>query len=94
MALYDKTGRKIFTGDLLKVFHFTGARRKKYYMYKYVLGKKIVTSGYKYYKLSHLDPKESYYLILDGGSLLSDYEIVQGDRYEDRKIEVDLKNDG
>ena len=30
----DKYGRTIEHGDLLKVFHFTGARRKKYYMYK------------------------------------------------------------
>ena len=32
--LYDKRGIPIQDGDVLKVFHFTGARNKKYYMYK------------------------------------------------------------
>ena len=31
---YDKNGKQILVGDLLKVFHFRGARRKKYYMYQ------------------------------------------------------------
>lgn len=30
----DKRGRKIEQGSVLKVFHFTGARRKRYFMYK------------------------------------------------------------
>jgi hypothetical protein len=32
-AFYDKHGRQIHKGDLIKTFHFTGARRKKYFMY-------------------------------------------------------------
>jgi len=32
--LLDKHGRLIEEMDLLKVYHFTGARRKKQYMYK------------------------------------------------------------
>ncbi len=35
--IYDKNGRQVFEGDLLKIFHFIGARRKKYYMYKIVV---------------------------------------------------------
>lgn len=31
---YDAKGYPVFAGDVLKVFHFRGARRKKYYMYK------------------------------------------------------------
>jgi hypothetical protein len=31
--VYDLTGRQIFAGDLLKTYHFTGARRKKYWIY-------------------------------------------------------------
>lgn len=36
ITILDKKGRKVEHGDLLKVFHFIGARRKKYYMYKIV----------------------------------------------------------
>ena len=31
--LYDKRGVPIYPGDLLKSFHFQGARRKRYYLY-------------------------------------------------------------
>lgn len=34
---YDKNGKQILVGDLLKVFHFIGARRKKHYMYQVVV---------------------------------------------------------
>lgn len=34
---YDKNGEQILEGDLLKVFHFIGARRKKHYMYQVVV---------------------------------------------------------
>ena len=30
----DKNGREIEHGDVLKVFHFIGPRRKRFYMYK------------------------------------------------------------
>lgn len=30
---YDQTGKQIFLGDLLKVFHFIGPGRKKNFMY-------------------------------------------------------------
>ena len=30
---YDETGMQIEVGDLLQVYHFKGARRKRYYMY-------------------------------------------------------------
>lgn len=32
--LRDAKGREIEAGDVLKVFHFTGARRKRHFMYK------------------------------------------------------------
>lgn len=32
----DKNGKVIHEFDVLKVFHFIGARRKKHYMYKWV----------------------------------------------------------
>lgn len=33
---FDKNGIPIYPGDLLKSYHFTGARRKKYYLYHIV----------------------------------------------------------
>lgn len=32
-SVYDKKGRPIYPGDLLRSFHFRGARRKVYYLY-------------------------------------------------------------
>lgn len=32
----DKNGIQILPGDTLKIFHFTGARKKRHYMYKFV----------------------------------------------------------
>ena len=34
VSLLDKNGVLIEPFDVLKVYHFTGARKKKYYMYK------------------------------------------------------------
>lgn len=71
----DKTGREILVGDLVKVFHFVGARRKKHYMYKYV----AEAHSTKLY-LNHLHPHsldDGYYIQKDG-KVLEDYEIVQG----------------
>ena len=33
---FDKNGKQIRELDVLKVFHFTGLRGKKHYMYKWV----------------------------------------------------------
>ena len=32
--LKDEKGREIRPGDVLKIFHFVGARRKRHYMYE------------------------------------------------------------
>lgn len=78
-ALYDKTGREIMAGDILKVFHFVGARRKRHYMYKQAL--KIEQLGKAdFMKIGHLnlyDRDDGYHELLDG-RILRDYEIVQG----------------
>lgn len=89
---YDKTGRPIMVGDVLKVYHFQGARwNKNYFMFKQVVGTRVLgTSGHPYLLVSHLNMKEpagpdgGYYLRQDG-SFHPDVEIVQGlDWYHDR----------
>lgn len=86
--LYDKNGIQIMVGDVLKVFHFAGARRKRYYMYKQVIS--AVHLGEKdpkpYLRISHLDLNKSdpYHERLDGRHL-TDYEILQGKGLEDRQ---------
>lgn len=78
--LFDKNGLTILPYDLLKVFHFTGARRKKHYMYKHVLG--VVTLGKgensaQYYKLSSLSEcGHTYHEKIDGRAMQS-VEILQ-----------------
>lgn len=83
--LYDKRGIQIECGDVLKVFHFVGARRKRHYMYKQCVGYKGIgpNGDVPYMKFSHLnlvtdeDERDSYYLERPDGRVLTDYEIVQ-----------------
>lgn len=102
--MLDKTGREIRVGDTLKIYHFTGRRRKKYYMYKYIQGIRdfgtwsafIVNHLSKEFKLDDI-----YYLKIEENKIFYDTEIVQGYNnknnelsYEDRpkfamKVEVD-----
>lgn len=80
-ALYDKTGREIMVGDVLKIFHFVGARRKRYFIYKQVLGAETTAQGRSIFRISHLtvppDTPQSYVEYRDH-RILHDYEIVQG----------------
>lgn len=78
MKLYDKTGREIKIGDVVKVYHFTAAiRRKRHYMYKQAINIREWESGFKAMRFSHLDMNEGgYYEALDG-RIMEDYEIVQ-----------------
>ena len=36
-TIRDRTGREICEGDLLKTYHFTGARKKRYWLYHVVV---------------------------------------------------------
>lgn len=84
----DKNGREIRRGDIVKVYHSMGARRKRYYMYKQCLGiDRYLPSGTAVIKFDHLDmgvtpPYDEY------GPKLSGYEIIQGahDDYESREV--------
>jgi len=91
-ALYDKHGREIKRGDIVKVFHFIGARNKRHYMYKHCLG--IVEVGankWRRLKFSHLNLADSedrsgFYDETPDGRVMDGYEIVQSvvDDFEDR----------
>lgn len=77
MNLRDKNGRQIERGDVLKVYHFTGPRRKRYFMYKHVMGTRTLGSGTEYAVLDHLDLDGRHYLECCDGRSLPDVEIVQ-----------------
>lgn len=95
MEFYDKTGRTLELFDIVKVFHFTGARRKKHYMYKQVV-EKIVTKkpGVEYFKLSHLSACGTSYALYCNDKINLSYEIVQGFKdgvyFEDREKQKEL----
>ena len=82
MKLYDKNRREIMVGDVLKVFHFTGSRRKKHFMYKQVVGvQSNFNSSHERFKISHLTNSEKNggtYTKAINDEVLEDYEIVQG----------------
>lgn len=75
----DKNMKEIRPGDVLKVFHYVGARRKRHYMYKQAL---FVSEGRLYIShLSRLDGEpwvigHNYYSV-SVNEHLPDYEIVQ-----------------
>lgn len=78
LVVRDKTGREIKQGDVLKVYHFTGARGKRHYMYKQVVEERWLGKGENaYWFVSHLDQTDDGYHIIKDGSVLRDYEIVQ-----------------
>jgi len=81
----DKHGSAMKVGDVLKVFHFTGARRKRYFMYQQIVGARMLGGfGGKpkvpYFDVSHLnmDGGKENYTIGTAEGVLSDYEILQG----------------
>lgn len=84
-TLYDKRGIPIMRGDILKVFHFIGTRRKRHYMYKQCLGSKLIgkNAAVPYMMFSHLNfiedsiARDGPYLELPNGRILPHYEIVQ-----------------
>jgi len=88
----DKNGREIQPGDTLKIFHFVGRRRKRFYMYKYV---EAIWShpewkdGLDALRVSHLNIAGETYLILRRGQWEKHIEIVQGYGYGDDRRPFD-----
>ena len=98
----DKNLRPLRVGDVLKVFHFTGARRKRHFMYKQItrtqwLGGYGSAPKVLYFFVSHLSLKPEsvagdggYWLGMFDG-VMSDYEIVQcptADHEEREKVSI------
>lgn len=72
----DRKGKRIYEYDLLKCFHFIGARNKKHYMYKYV----TVKDGHLY--ALHLDGTNNGYFLksearAQQGTTLDRIEVLQ-----------------
>ena len=87
----DCTGRPIQVGDVLKIYHFQGARRKRFFMFKQVVGvRAFKEGGHEYLIVSHLNMKpadgpDSGYFLRQDGETHADTEIVQGlDWHHDR----------
>ena len=80
-------------GDVLKVFHFIGARRKRHYMYKQVVGFRHLgglggSPKVDYFDISHLNMgvDDNYHIGKNEGVLI-DYEILQGlDDIDERPV--------
>jgi len=78
MKAYDKNRREIMVNDVLKVYHFTGRRRKKYFMYKIVKSKTEKFNHGQFLIISHLPMSKGDYNLLLDGKVHEDIEIVQG----------------
>ena len=85
--LRDDRGHEIKAGDVLRVLHYIGARRKRHYMYKQAVEYKTLPSGGACLKISHLNRVDgeaweigkNYYVEIADGRTLAGVEIVQSD---------------
>ncbi len=87
----DKNGRTINPGDVLKVFHFTGARGKRHYLHqqalRYSKGRLLISH------LNRVDDQDPWeigknYYSVGGNEHLHGYEIVQSvdAKFEERPM--------
>lgn len=79
-SYFDEKGKEITEFSLIKIFHFIGARRKKYYMYKWVRLKEF--KGKMYWVALHLSDDSGDYFHLrscgaDSNRILKGVEVVQ-----------------
>lgn len=75
--VFDRHGREIMRGDVLRVYHFTGARRKRHYMYKQAMGTRQFGSDEHYMVFDHLNLDTDHFHERCDGRVLQNYEIVQ-----------------
>lgn len=81
-TLFDKKGVPIRVGDLLKSYHFTGARKKRYWLYHVVLLKDGFLMGQSptFFATGHRDHSclHSLGAVTDGDGFLADTEVISG----------------
>ena len=80
----DETGAVIQKGDIIRVFHFIGARRKKHYMYKYVTVKNDELYALHTGTLSPTE-SEGYYLWPEAARCKGDIEGTVILNYDDSR---------
>jgi hypothetical protein len=80
--IYDIKGREIKPFDLIKLYHFTGSRRKKYYMYKWVLQFGDYLFGMHLEKPIDFNSKFGNFSLSQSLIDNSYGEIIQGSGYE------------
>ena len=96
--IYDKNGLPIRQGDIVKMFHFIGARGKRHYMYKQA-GETVILGKAKpepFMRFSHLDLTDAYFVEILDDRKRDDFEIVQGVEafWEDRHKRPNSKPGG
>lgn len=99
--VYDKKGREIMVGDLLKVDHFIGSRNKKYYIYKLVVikNKKLFAIHLDGHTINNIRGADGYCLSQDlciGSEIVQGYQKT-GNRYygfEDRPVDKHMIRKG
>jgi hypothetical protein len=83
--LLDKNGVVIEEFDVLKVFHFVGARKKKHYMYKVA----VLWEGKLYGSHIESNPLKPNYPLWITGANLEETEVVQSRNW--RKLDKPKK---
>lgn len=90
---YDSVGNELKAGDIVRMYHFTGARGKRHYMYKrFVDYEQHILHGFqtKYYGVfEHLDGSGTFRS--HGNEYKDRIVIVQRAKYEDKELKRNLK---
>ncbi len=87
--VYDKYLREIEPYDLVKIFHFIGPRKKKYYMYKWI----VVKDGYLCGMHLDSESQDSCFSLRGKSGVLEDYEIIQSQNSLKLEVKVEPKGD-
>ena len=82
-TFYDSVGNELKPGDLIRMYHFTGAQNRKHYMYKrflkYVKGKKDTFGVFE-----HLDNEGTFRAKQD--HVKDNIVVVQRSKFEHKNL--------
>ena len=79
--ILDRKGKKIKIGDVLKIYHFKGSRRK-HYMYKQVIGHHSSERLGNYFSVAHFynpDQSKQFYYLEKDNKQHEEIEIIERD---------------